>query len=1183
MLLLKTSATDLPGVLQHTKRASDDVPDALPGDLVLLAQTKPSLAPDEKPIRWVMTFVKCVPDRKRELAVWGHQYRYLIAGRDVREVRPFDLKDVQVSIKDYGAVIEHCRVLPEDERAVLDWIGAEAAAGRAAGGGINERRSAEPTDTGDTGAGVPWDVYDRWNEAVAQRFFSPAARKRPVYLDVDDDTIQELGEGLGVPPERAKDQFRQAVADTLILQPRTRPLLSRHRVRLRSWLESDRTDTPPFLALLALFCNVAENMKRTGHVAPHNYYTPLTRELGLPVTDEYRDHVQSGFREADQLWRDLNRWLEHLEGERGIPTANPLDKRVHIGFPLSQALLREKDRRRLPEFFTPYGLRPQQEMLPHDMERLMADWVPRSSLSAIAKNLWKRSEARRRMAEIASVELASWDGSQTAIAGPGTARIELVASFVTRPRPRVDFAAVVRRRADVPEGVYRASPPAAGLPLEDGSELDEVILTAGLYSEWFEDLPRVSVPDLLRRRVVLTTPDGSLSVEWAPRRIVVFERDEAMMRFRSQARLELNEPSMLLVEERLAGKVYAVLEGVALPELAMYTPAQVEGLPEGWRLLANVVLLALPDVDEDPDLGTLVPYSWTSLTFSGGLSVPGIGTWLTSALPVLTVTSVLDDIVELSVETDVEHVLGDERWQPPAPTVSQSGALAVDLQSLRLLDGDYRLSVAAKTGKQELKVASRSLRARSANHLRPAVGPTQWVGHVLSDGNPWGAVSAETVLGEPAEHYVRGACIIGEGSKTSTAGSPPPAGLPEALGSFEPSEPEDERGPSGSTTPVASGDTSCLLGAHYFVLPPVTTIQGFGRPSKGICKDCGLAKSFPGRPKASRGPPPLPALRQPRKAERPTRETVDGTEDRGTYDDLLDATCYVQSGEWGRFEFLASQLSDEPWFASETARLLSALGHIDIEFDRLTLRPKRWAVAPATVVVLPSETPKAVLAGFRSRRLTWSVAEAVRAWGGRLYVERSVDGPAILIVDGLEPGELGEVVALVDDKVPGGVRVGGPVGAAFVGALPPIRDVFHSLPEVSAPLDIAAKKFEPSSAKWVPAEDTTADGLYQYETRPVQFVLRAHGRCVRVESRVGKHMAAAASRVPMLAYDRTTERLACPMGARLPGLYERAAVLCSGRPPSTDRDDGTVLYEGVPPSVASGLWSLLSVPGWFTP
>src|SRR5206468_1596336 len=48
---------------------------------------------------------------------------------------------------------------------------------------------------------------------------------------------------------------------------------------------------------------------------------------------------------------------------------------------------------------------------------------------------------------------------------------------------------------------------------------------------------------------------------------------------------------------------------------------------------------------------------------------------------------------------------------------------------------------------------------------------------------------------------------------------------------------------------------------------------------------------------------------------------------------LLDALTYARAGRWPLFDRLAQQIGDEPWFALESARLLSALGHIDLVVD----------------------------------------------------------------------------------------------------------------------------------------------------------------------------------------------------------------------------------------------------------
>lgn len=123
MLLLKTSEETLPGVLGNAKHASFTRPNAEPGDLILIAQTKSTLNPGQKSIRHVMTFVTCYEDIGNESdRIWGKHWTYIIEGRDVRTVKPFNLKDIQISDHNYDPIVMHGRLKDEDETAVLAYL-----------------------------------------------------------------------------------------------------------------------------------------------------------------------------------------------------------------------------------------------------------------------------------------------------------------------------------------------------------------------------------------------------------------------------------------------------------------------------------------------------------------------------------------------------------------------------------------------------------------------------------------------------------------------------------------------------------------------------------------------------------------------------------------------------------------------------------------------------------------------------------------------------------------------------------------------------------------------------------------------------------------------------------------------------------------------------------------------------
>ena len=73
-----------------------------------------------------------------------------------------------------------------------------------------------------------------------------------------------------------------------------------------------------------------------------------------------------------------------------------------------------------------------------------------------------------------------------------------------------------------------------------------------------------------------------------------------------------------------------------------------------------------------------------------------------------------------------------------------------------------------------------------------------------------------------------------------------------------------------------------------------------------------------------------------------------------------------------------------------------------------------------------------------------------------------------------------------------------------------------------------------------------------------------------------KHIAARQLGRPLLAYLESQRALAVPLGADLPVLYGRAAVLCSGRLPTPLRQKRLLVYHDVPQSIADRMTQLLT-------
>jgi len=125
MLIFRTDESILNGVLENAMYASNTRPiKAKPGNIILIYETKKFVGQHEKPINYVMDFVSYEEDINDEtVKIWGTKSKYIIKGKNLREVKPFDIKDIQVSHIRYGNIPGYGYIKEKDQPFVLEWIG----------------------------------------------------------------------------------------------------------------------------------------------------------------------------------------------------------------------------------------------------------------------------------------------------------------------------------------------------------------------------------------------------------------------------------------------------------------------------------------------------------------------------------------------------------------------------------------------------------------------------------------------------------------------------------------------------------------------------------------------------------------------------------------------------------------------------------------------------------------------------------------------------------------------------------------------------------------------------------------------------------------------------------------------------------------------------------------------------
>ncbi len=243
--------------------------------------------------------------------------------------------------------------------------------------------------------------YLKWNNSIAAHFFKNEMAGRSVHLYVTEELITDIGQNYGADFL----DFIEAIKIGL-LGAKRKGLCVKAWETQENWLRE--LDYPPYIGYLALFV-LAAGIE--GDFAAHSYYPRLRTLLGEePTTGQY-----PSFDRMSKLWEDLEKWSnEDKSGELGIFNSNSVGKRKHIGLPIAQTLLTEKERRALPAIFAAADLDP----ISYPAEGAIALLLAKHGRTQLRKrtlDLLKETrdsdEIRQALLEWIIDELRDWDGT----------------------------------------------------------------------------------------------------------------------------------------------------------------------------------------------------------------------------------------------------------------------------------------------------------------------------------------------------------------------------------------------------------------------------------------------------------------------------------------------------------------------------------------------------------------------------------------------------------------------------------------------------------------------------------------------------------------------------------------------------------------------------------------------------
>ena len=1022
-------------------------------------------------------------------------------------------------------------------------------------------------------------VYAQLNEVLCGSMFTKEKASRPVYVEIDEVVEANLIDFLDCKPDDIRSRIAEIVSEYISNTGTSHdPFAGVHR-NLLNWKKtlSKEFSNYPEIPLLLVFTFAAVDMGGDGGHDPNAYYPRLYEILKISnqvsLAESYRNF-------SSNLWGSLNYWLDVVnKGNFGIGTAYSIGAQKHVGFPLSQALIRSTDRKKLPRLFRKNGFSAFESIVEVDMESIIEEWVSTEdhafgshrSPSKPFKRLWEQTDARPKMCTLVCRELESWDGSVPKVVREDGALVDDDELIIRLEATKTSF----------PSNKLNISFAVSGFTLKERNSINVIgeknikhaIAISADSSGWMRPnvgvLP-ISDLDLLERGLQVEY-ESTLKANRPPKKVVVLKLDDLTHRFREVERIELGVRSMVIVQDfkETLNSVRQVINTCSRPTPKEIHSHELKGLPEGWVLFTDVELFQPPNSElvKHTNLESLKPVHSGSMTFSAGMQLPGrTPKWHGSIGLEIRATVVGATKLKVKIEKMDEGEL-----KTFSETDYSQQTIIHKINKGELSDGDYKVHI--YVGDESELFASKNL------HIRTADNPDQecWkrAERLVYDFRKSSAavLEASPLISGECLHIDGALAICEDPSKFNLVSRIPQKSewWGTKLAVFE------SKVKNFSLAETAS--YPCFEnGSHYVEYPtaePNKSGTGFLKPEggkiSGVCKYCGLVRRSPANPwvlarmheralekkLSSKNERIELAIPRVNVEDLPKVDSL-----QITPDNALDALMHLGGGSEGYISSISSNVDPSPLFRHEFVRNLEQLAHIDVSRDSL-FQINSWEINPSMVVKTdhdhflsgywPSSYRKG-LASILGEERVLSVHDSVGI--SRMTIKNSVYKEIQGALDKLEI-----IAEIVESPTLDMLKI-----------LPDIRIAAQGLPSLASSMFDEVCVYSPDQNAWIPVDESRPSKIGGYRVSSDyrnQYVVVTsddigNNRIRFCSAEFAKFYQTAVSiKKPLFSYRDNQHTLITPKGASLPGMYGRAAVMASGYLPKLDISKRYLIYENI--------------------
>mgnify|MGYP007099121966 CR=1 FL=1 len=1016
-----------------------------------------------------------------------------------------------------------------------------------------------------------------WNRAILDVFYSKAAFGQLVYLDLDQDAVDQVCAAMG--NGKTVDDLVDSVKQAINFSGNASFILDEFRAETAIWLAAfrksgDTTLVPPMLAFLAVTVMAAERMGE-GDTSPNAYYKHLFDILKI-ADDQTRErnYLENAYREnIVYLWHAFNYWLSVQDGARGIPTAYAISH-PYASIPLSQALLRATDRLKLPAFFDHFGLPAGATLSPDEMETLFDEWTKKEAggTSAGLRNLWQKGQARAKISELLVEELADWDGTfpehgyrrNSTTFDPRhsfvSQKLRIMLFLANRMGKRslsFDLTASINLAQRGYNTDFELIGQAALVPFRQISDS-----VAGLQNP-----TDFSLENILGAVVELKAQNSGSVFRRDPKRIVVLSFDESTNAYREVDRLNFGQDAYVLVrnEGTLPEEAFAFLTRNARPGFSVFRDSDA-GIPENWVLFEGVQILGLDEEKHRRKFDALMPNAVSQLLLAGGVRLPSYRSqtkWLGTRPPEIRALSRSHQKISVVIRAlnEIENAeLSSFTFE------SSTGTLFQRLDGFDFIDGEYQ--VVLYEGNTPVNFKRMYLKSSADPDLASALNAKS-ISHVPAKQN-------ENFVFEGLEGEFDLPKIIGALS-TLTGGNL----IDEE--SFETVRAKwdvvDEALQSSPLFQLPEADkASCIYtGEHHLNLPTPRKEQ---KTIIGTCVNCGFQRVLPAWPWNA----PQKGSFSPASSEAPQSKAGQVSQAISTESSSLDWSSILGvlgHSVGGAYSLIENALSGLATNAVSTRQLLEGienLGLIEVSRDHAGL-PDLWRVTEPQVLIPHGTSDSAIILGIPGREMK----NRIQFEAQNLGLEYGSTSPAPLIVMPFENKNQVEALAKT-------------LGAPFIDnaaenlavSLPPLSAYIESTQTSAIHSVNQVYSFDFESGTWVEVDGLKPGAIKAGDGRRFSYYFANKemiegDRAIASSATIVKYLAANNLGQSLLDYNTTNEAALAPLGARVPGLYARPLLLCAGKLDSMAKlksKDGTERrahkYAAVPHSIWSHISNLLT-------